>query len=176
MIDNFLLPNKLCPSYFCPKSGVKVPFAQKAVSKFLLPKKLCHKFLLPRWGEWTRAGNLRCYQYCAITMYKQNATPTDKLKTFIYLLQKRMHSSRMRTGRSLTVCRCLLPQGGVCSGVGVVSQHALRHPPPVNRMTDRCKNITLATTSLRPVNITYLLHIVFAEILSRTTKTKNFKR
>ena len=28
--------------------------------------------------------------------------------------------------------------------------------PPVNRMTDRCKNITLATTSLRPVII---LHI-----------------
>ena len=25
------------------------------------------------------------------------------------------------------------------------------HPPPVNRMTNRCKNITLATTSLRPV-------------------------
>ena len=25
--------------------------------------------------------------------------------------------------------------------------------PPVNRMTDRCKNITLATTSLRPVTI-----------------------
>ena len=24
-------------------------------------------------------------------------------------------------------------------------------PPPVNRMTNRCKNITLATTSLRPV-------------------------
>ena len=32
---------------------------------------------------------------------------------------------------------------GVCSG-GVSA-------PPVNRMTDRCKNITLATTSLRPV-------------------------
>ena len=55
---------------------------------------------------------------------------------------------------------CLL--WGVCSqGVsvpigsapgGVVSQHALRQtPPPVNRMTNRCKNITLATTSLRPV-------------------------
>ena len=42
--------------------------------------------------------------------------------------------------------------GGVCSrGGGVVSQHALRQTPPVNRMTDRCKNITLATTSLRPV-------------------------
>ena len=102
----------------------------------------------------------------------------------------RMHSSRMRTGRSLTVCRSLLPRGGVCfpgvggvclwgvsapgdvsaprrvsalGGVsaprgcllpegGVVSQHALRQTlPPVNRMKNRCKNITLATTSLRPV-------------------------
>ena len=27
------------------------------------------------------------------------------------------------------------------------------HHPPVNRMTNRCKNITLATTSLRPVTI-----------------------
>ena len=88
-----------------------------------------------------------------------------------------MHSSRMCTGRSLTVCRsllpgggCLLPEGGVYSGEGVysgggvcsqggvcswgvVSQHALRQtpPPPVNRMTDRCKNITLKTTSMRPV-------------------------
>ena len=26
--------------------------------------------------------------------------------------------------------------------------------PPVNRMTNRCKNITLATTSLRPVTST----------------------
>ena len=41
---------------------------------------------------------------------------------------------------------------------GVVSQHALRQTPspPVNRMTDRCKNITLATTSLRPVIIAEL--------------------
>ena len=107
----------------------------------------------------------------------------------------RMHSSRMRTARSLTVCRGLLsgwgvcsrgrgcaggcargevcegvpegvcqrggvPEGGVPGGVpegvwswgGVVSQHALRQtPPPVNRMTNSSKNITLATTSLRPV-------------------------
>ena len=28
-----------------------------------------------------------------------------------------------------------------------------RRPPPVNRITDTCKNITLATTSLRPVKI-----------------------
>ena len=32
-------------------------------------------------------------------------------------------------------------------------------PPPVNRMTDRCKNITLATTSLRPVITQMVLRI-----------------
>ena len=41
---------------------------------------------------------------------------------------------------------------------GVAPQHALWQTPPVNRMIDRCKNITLATTSLRPVNIRYLSH------------------
>ena len=76
-----------------------------------------------------------------------------------------MHSSRMCTGRSLTVCQSLLP-GGVCflggesvsggvsdpggcvllgrsaSGgiclVGVVSHHTLRQTPPphVDRITD----------------------------------------
>ena len=30
---------------------------------------------------------------------------------------------------------------------GVVPQHALRQTPPVNRMTNRCKNITLPQTS-----------------------------
>ena len=130
-----------------------------------------------------------------------------------------MHSSRMRTGRSLTVCCRLLPwgglpgpggfslvggvclargggfyvlgggfslpggvvsawsqggfslvsggfslPGGVClvrgegglpaqGGVCLVPGEALRRPPPVNRITDTCKNITLATTSLRPVNM-----------------------
>ena len=61
----------------------------------------------------------------------------------------------MRTGRSLAVCRvgCVCSRGGVCSGGGVVvSQHALRQtPPPVDRITDTSKNITLASTSLRPV-------------------------
>ena len=51
----------------------------------------------------------------------------------------------------------MLPGGGVLPGVhasqgGVVSQHALRQTPPVNSMTDRCKNITFAT-SLRTVKI-----------------------
>ena len=53
-------------------------------------------------------------------------------------------------GGVLSQWGCLLP-GGVCSGGvvcfcrGCVSQHALRQtPPPVNRMTDRRKNITFA--------------------------------
>ena len=44
--------------------------------------------------------------------------------------------------------------GGSAPGGGVVSQHVMRQTPPVHRMTDRCKNITLATTSLRPVKKT----------------------
>ena len=113
----------------------------------------------------------------------------------------RMHSSRMRTGRSWTVCWSQHPGGGVCQvpgggsawprggggvsawsrGVvcqvlggsawsqggcliqgGMTSQHALRQTSsPPRGQTDTCKNITLATTSLRPVNIckyTQLLH------------------
>ena len=121
-----------------------------------------------------------------------------------------MHSSRMRTDRSLTVCCSLLPggvsawSGGVLLGPGgclplpggfslvrggspwsggvllgprgvfslvqggvfsLVPRGALlgrggspwsggfSGDPPVDRITDTCKNITLATTSLRPVNI-----------------------
>ena len=93
----------------------------------------------------------------------------------------------MRTGRSLIVCRRLLPgegyllwggsaPGGVCSREGVCLGGCLLRgvsamggvclsacwdttpradTPPVNRMTNRCKNITLATTSLRSVKIIY---------------------
>ena len=110
----------------------------------------------------------------------------------MYMLT-RMHSSRMRTGRSLTVCCSLLPgAGGVClvpgggclparsqggfslpgprgvlparsqgGGLPARSQgggFSLPGPrggcpetPPVNRITHTCKNVTLATTSLRPV-------------------------
>ena len=84
-----------------------------------------------------------------------------------------MHSSRMRTGRSLTICcsllpgggllwgggpapgGCLLPggllpggsaRGGVCFQGGWVSQHALRQTPlpPPRGQTHACENITLA--------------------------------
>ena len=46
--------------------------------------------------------------------------------------------------------------GGVClvGGLGSASVPSGIPPsPPVNRITNRCKNITLATTSLRPVTI-----------------------
>ena len=42
---------------------------------------------------------------------------------------------------------CLLPGG---CGIPACTEADI---PPVDRMTDRCKNITLATTLLRPVNI-----------------------
>ena len=48
---------------------------------------------------------------------------------------------------------CLLRGEVLLLGGGAVSQHVLRQTPPVNRMTNRCKNITLATTSLRLVMI-----------------------
>ena len=86
----------------------------------------------------------------------------------VFLIKRRMHSSRMRTGRSLTVCCSVLPggglpgpEGGVLLGPGGVllgpgggsawSRGGSPETPPVNRITDTCKNITLATISLRPV-------------------------
>ena len=54
---------------------------------------------------------------------------------------------------------CLVPGGSPCRGVCLVRGGVLPvgggwpETPPVNRITDTCKNITLATTSLRPVKI-----------------------
>ena len=68
----------------------------------------------------------------------------------------------MRTGRLLIVGGgapsrgVSLPGGPPCGGVslpggGAFGIPAVTEADPINRMTDRCKNITLATTSLRPV-------------------------
>ena len=136
------------------------------------------------------------------TRYRQTGFIAGHFVNDAIVVQRRMHSSRMHTGHSLTVCQslllpggicsrgicsggCLLPVGGgvsalggcllqgvsapgglsalgevVCSQDGcVVSQHALRQmPPPVNRITDMSKNITLATTLLRPVIIGNSIH------------------
>ena len=69
-------------------------------------------------------------------------------------------------------------QGGVCSGGGICSGGVSAprvvsasggcgipacteaDTPPVNRMTDRCKNITLTTTSLWPVKIYVVIETV----------------
>ena len=65
------------------------------------------------------------------------------------MLKTRMHSSRMRTSRSLTVCQSLLRGGVSAPGGGIPA--CTEADSPVNRMTDTSKNITLAITSLRPV-------------------------
>ena len=55
-----------------------------------------------------------------------------------------------------------LPGGSPCLGVSLpggspcLGGFSLPETPPVNRITHSCKNITLATTSLRPV-MTYVL-------------------
>ena len=69
-----------------------------------------------------------------------------------------MHSSRMCTGRSLTVCRSLLlvrRWGCLCSrGRGYIPACNGADPSsPVDRITDMSKNITLATTLLQPVSM-----------------------
>ena len=64
-----------------------------------------------------------------------------------------MHSSRMRTARSLTINGGLparggvpaqggLPRGSVCPG-GCLLRVGYYHPPPRGQ-TDTCKNITFA--------------------------------
>ena len=111
----------------------------------------------------------------------------------------RMHSSRMRTGRSLTVCCSLLPGGGSLLGPGgclpgsggvllgpgglpgknpggglpgpggclpagggsAWSRGGSPETPTVYRITDTCQNITLATISLRPVNISQMAPELF---------------
>ena len=83
---------------------------------------------------------------------------------------KRMHSSRMCIVRSsshvypsmhwaLCIPACT-GQGGVCPGGGV-SQHALRQkPPPLDRITDRCKKHNLRKLRLRTVK-RYILYQFF---------------
>ena len=92
-----------------------------------------------------------------------------------------MHSSRMRTARSFTVSRSIR-LGKVCP-TPLDADPQCRPPmdadppeadPPVNRMTHRCKNITLLQTSfaggtyplidkiIRPVNHTPFNKLVIA--------------
>ena len=49
---------------------------------------------------------------CKVTNFKMDLSSGSALYFSKALMNTRMHSSRMRTGRSLTVCRSLLPGGG----------------------------------------------------------------
>ena len=64
-----------------------------------------------------------------------------------------MHSSRMRTARLLPVSPSMYCAGGRClvpGGVSAPSGGGVCHSPPlVNRMTDRCKSITLSQLCCR---------------------------
>ena len=73
---------------------------------------------------------------------------------------------------------CFLPSMHWGRPAGVLpSQHALRQTPPVNRITDTSKNITLATTSLRPVKMCFrrfqatLISLPHPDPSSQFTKT-----
>ena len=50
------------------------------------------------------------------TLHQGNTESVSHVKHLMNICKPRMHSSRMRTGRSLTVCWSVLPAGGVCSG------------------------------------------------------------
>ena len=58
-----------------------------------------------------------------------------------------MHSSGMRTARLLTVSQHALPGGVPGWGVYLPGGGTCPGTPPVNRITDTCKNITLPQTS-----------------------------
>ena len=70
-------------------------------------------------------------------------------------------------------------RGGVSAPGGVVPHHALRQTPPVNRMTNRCKNITLAITSLRPVISIFTsieIYDIFKYYVSRNGQYKDVNK
>ena len=121
---------------------------------------------------WKRKPLIQWWAYL-IERHEHHGPDMLSLPTELVHLQTpektRMHSSRMRTARfsgrlreeGVVVCVCLggcikacNGQAGVCRGCGGVhpcSLHAGIHIPHVNRITDRCKNITFPQLRLRAV-------------------------
>ena len=116
------------------------------------PAKIKYNFPLPRWWLSNHFSSASTRKSAS----KRNLT--------------RMHSSRMRTGHSLTVCQSLLPGGG--------GWYPFMHwgRPPVNRMTNSSKNITLATTSLRPVIILWACKWQLRYIITSTLEDSTLTR
>ena len=59
--------------------------------------------------------------------------------------------------------------GGVCPGQ-CVSQHALRQTPPVNRMIDRCKNITFPQLRLQTVKMNIVVLVAENELYTNSVQ------
>ena len=120
----------------------------------------------PLWTEW---------QTGVKTLPSRNFVCSSKYaKCYFYKRTILQIPVRMRNGRSLTACQSLLlGEGGLLSGVVhpvfggmggasffggwgclLLGGCLLLADPPVDFFTDTGKNITLATTSFLPVNIT----------------------
>ena len=86
--------------------------------------------------------------------------PGNKVKICQFsptIILTRMHSSRMRTVRN---------SSRLLGGEGVPGPGGQTPPPPVNRMTDRCKNIAFAT-SLRTVKVSFDDFLIAYLIIAR---------
>ena len=78
------------------------------------------------------------------------------------LRKTRMHSSRMRTARYSGCLGGCLPGGCLSRERGCLPKECTPPGPkaaipPVNRITDRCKNITFSQLLLRTVNSSFFL-------------------
>ena len=71
-----------------------------------------------------------------LPFHEDGNTSASEYQVGLSLTLTRMHSSRMRTIR----CSGGVLEGGVCPSA---CWDTLIYTPPVDRMTDRCKNITL---------------------------------
>ena len=93
------------------------------------------------------------------------------------LTRTRMHSSMMCTARSLTISRSIRWGGGLPTPLGCrppsLDADPLPgcRPPLVNRMTDRCKNITFAGGNKCGRTLKARLHIMSSNIVSTLTLT-----
>ena len=121
----------------------------KSISIILIPYALF--FILTHTGSSLQLSSIR-----------MNTTYNEHISLHQNHGTTRMHSSRMRTVYPMSIPACtgrgavsqnaldrgVYPSmhwaGGVCPEGGYVSQHALGQTPPRDRMTDRCKNITLS--------------------------------
>ena len=96
-----------------------------------------------------------------------------KSKNSFFLFRTSMHSSRMRTARLLTVSggEFAQPWWGLPNLGGLHPGGLGRPPSPVNRMTHRCKNITLPQTSFAGGNKPCMS---FPRPLQRNQNYRNF--